>query len=74
MPWPRPPTACKKAEVIGRRPQWANRREVELATLAWVGWYNHERLLEPLGYMAPAQSEQAYYAQQPAAVRVAALR
>ena len=62
-----------KTEVIGRRPQWANRREVELATLAWVGWHNHEHLLEPLGYMAPAQFEQAYYAQQSAAVRVAAL-
>jgi transposase InsO family protein len=62
-----------KTEVIGRRPRWSDRRQVELATLAWVHWFNHERLLEPLGYLSPAQYEQAYYAQLSAAAGLAAL-
>jgi transposase InsO family protein len=62
-----------KTEVIGRQPRWADRRQVELATLAWVHWFNHERLLEPLGYLSPAQYEQAYYAQLSAAAGLAAL-
>lgn len=50
-----------KAEVIhGKR--WKNRAEVELATLAWVDWYNNRRLLERLGHIPPAEAEQAYYA------------
>ncbi|SOU12449.1 ISXoc2 transposase, IS3 family [Xanthomonas arboricola pv. fragariae] len=33
-----------KAEVIHRR-SWRNRQDVELATLDWVHWYDHKRLL-----------------------------
>ncbi len=62
-----------KTEVIGRRPKWANRLDVELAILAWVGRHNHERPLEPLGYLAPAQFQQAWHAQQAPAVPAAAL-
>ena len=29
----------------------------ELATLGWVAWFNHHRLLEPLGYLPPAEFE-----------------
>ena len=36
-----------KAEVIHRR-SWQNREAVELATLEWVDWFNHRRLLEPI--------------------------
>ncbi|WP_437891884.1 IS3 family transposase [Phytobacter sp. V91] len=50
-----------KAEVIHRK-KWKNRAEVELATLAWVDWYNNRRLLERLGHIPPAEAEQAYYA------------
>ncbi|HHD2898655.1 TPA: IS3 family transposase [Klebsiella quasipneumoniae subsp. similipneumoniae] len=50
-----------KAEVIHRK-SWKNRAEVELATLAWVDWYNNRRLLERLGHIPPAEAEQAYYA------------
>lgn len=50
-----------KAEVIHRQ-SWKNRAEVELATLAWVDWYNNRRLLERLGHIPPAEAEQAYYA------------
>ena len=37
---------------------------MELATLDWVHWYNHKRLLEPIGYLPPAEAEAAYYRQQ----------
>lgn len=50
-----------KAEVIHRK-SWKSRAEVELATLAWVDWYNNRRLLERLGHIPPAEAEQAYYA------------
>lgn len=53
-----------KAEVIHRR-SWRNREQVELATLDWVHWYNHQRLLGPIGHIPPAEAEVAYYRQQP---------
>ena len=51
-----------KAEVIHRR-RWPSRTAVEIATLAWVGWYNHRRLLEPIGDIPPAEAEANYYRQ-----------
>ena len=36
---------------------------VEFATLEWVDWFNHRRLLEPIGNIPPAEAEAAYYAQ-----------
>ena len=52
-----------KAEVIHRR-SWRNREAVELATLDWVDWFNHRRLLGPIGNIPPAEAEAAYYRQQ----------
>jgi len=54
-----------KAEVIHRQPSWRRREDVEWATLKWVDWFNHRRLLEPLGYLTPAEAEAAYYSQIP---------
>jgi putative transposase len=51
-----------KAEVIHRK-RWRSRAEVELATLRWVDWYNHRRLLEPIGNVPPAEAEERYYQQ-----------
>jgi transposase InsO family protein len=34
---------------------------VEYATLEWVDWFNHRRLLEPLGYIPPAELEEMIY-------------
>lgn len=51
-----------KAEVIHRR-SWPNRDAVELATLEWVDWFNHKRLLGPLGNIPPAEAEAIYYQQ-----------
>jgi len=32
------------------------------ATLEWVDWFNHGRLLEPIGNITPAEAEARYYA------------
>ncbi|MGB8421432.1 MAG: IS3 family transposase [Paraburkholderia sp.] len=52
-----------KAEMIHRRAPWKTRESVELATLEWVAWFNHHRLMEPLGYIPPAEAEANYYRQ-----------
>ncbi|WP_281977685.1 IS3 family transposase [Pseudorhizobium flavum] len=51
-----------KAEVIHRRGPWRNFEAVEFATLEWVDWFNHRRLLEPIGNIPPAEAEERYYA------------
>ena len=53
-----------KTEVIHRRGPWRNLDAVEYATLEWVDWFNNRRLLEPIGYMPPAEFEEAYYRSQ----------
>jgi putative transposase len=52
-----------KTEVIQRRGPWRHAEAVEFATLARVDWFNHRRLLEPIGYVPPAEYEERYYAQ-----------
>jgi putative transposase len=52
-----------KAEVIHRRGPWRSFEAVEYATLEWVAWYNHRRLLEPIGHVPPAEAEARYYEQ-----------
>ena len=54
-----------KAELIHRRAPWKTVESLELATLEWVTWFNHQRLLEPLGYIPPAEAEDRYYLQLP---------
>ena len=51
-----------KAEVIHRRAPWRSFEAVEFATLEWVDWFNHRRLLEPIGNIPPAEAEDRYYA------------
>ena len=51
-----------KTEVIRRRGPWRNLEAVEFATLEWVDWFNHRRLLEPIGNIPPAEAEARYYA------------
>jgi transposase InsO family protein len=51
-----------KAEVIHRRGPWKSFDAVEFATLEWVDWFNHRRLLEPIGNIPPAEAEAQYYA------------
>ena len=52
-----------KAELIHRRGPWKTRESVELATLEWVSWFNHQRLMGPLGHIPPAEAEANYYQQ-----------
>jgi transposase InsO family protein len=52
-----------KAELIRRRGPWKGIDEVEYATLEWVDWFNHRRLLEPIGHLPPAEFEAAYQRQ-----------
>jgi putative transposase len=52
-----------KAELIHHRGPWKTRESVELATLEWVSWFNHQRLMGALGYIPPAEAEANYYRQ-----------
>ena len=52
-----------KTEVIQRKGPWRHLEAVEFATLSWVDWFNTRRLLEPIGYVPPAEYEAQYYAQ-----------
>ena len=50
-----------KTEVIHRRGPWRQLEAVEYATLEWVDWFNHRRLLEPIGNLPPAELEMSYF-------------
>jgi putative transposase len=50
-----------KSELIWRQGPWRNVETVEYATFKWVDWFNHRRLLGPIGHVPPAEFEQAYY-------------
>jgi len=52
-----------KTELIYRRAPWKTVESLELATLEWVTWFNHHRLLESIGYIPPAEAEDRYYLQ-----------
>jgi len=51
-----------KTEAIQRKGPWRHLEAVEFATLDWVDWFNARRLLEPIGYVPPAEYEAQYYA------------
>lgn len=53
-----------KTEVIRQRGPWKTLDAVEYATLEWVDWFNHRRLLGSIGDIPPAEREQLYYRQQ----------
>lgn len=50
-----------KTEVIRCRGPWRTVEDVEFATLTWVDWFNHRRLLEPIGNIPPAEREERYF-------------
>jgi transposase InsO family protein len=52
-----------KAELIPRRAPCKTQEAVELATLEWVSWFNHHRLLESIGHVPPAEFEDTCYRQ-----------
>jgi transposase InsO family protein len=62
-----------KTEVIRHGGPWRGLEDVEFATLEWISWYNGQRLLEPLGYVPPAEFEAMYYQRQPTPAMTAAV-
>lgn len=54
-----------KAELINRRGPWRSVEQVELATAAWVDFWNTRRLHEACGDIPPAEFEAAYHALRP---------
>jgi putative transposase len=60
-PWLETINGLYKAELIHRRAPRKTKESLELATLEWVSWFNHHRLLEPIGYIPPAEAEANYY-------------
>jgi transposase InsO family protein len=52
-----------KTEVIHQRGPWTGLGDVEYATLEWVDWFNHHRILEPIGDIPPAEYEANHYRQ-----------
>ena len=63
-----------KTEVIRWLGPWRNVEDVEFETLVWVDWFNNERLLEPIGYVPPAEFEELHYRKQEGLALVAGLK
>lgn len=63
-----------KTELIHQRGPWRHSEQVEFKTLEWVDWFNHRRLLEPIGYVPPAEFEALYYRTQEVPAGVAGLK
>ena len=59
--------------MIRHAEPWRRLDDVEYATLEWVAWFNTCRLLEPLGYLPPAEYEAEFAAHHPAPVGRGAL-
>ncbi len=58
--------ALYKAELIHKKKRWTSLKAVELATLKWVHWFNHQRLLGPISDVSPVEFEQSFYSRQQA--------
>jgi len=63
-----------KTEVIHQEGPWRDADHVEFETLDWVDWFNNQRLLEPIGYIPPAEFEELYYQRQKTPALVAGLK
>jgi len=57
-----------KTELIRRRGPWRTAEQVELATAAWVDWWNRRRLHSAASNVPPAEYEQRYHDRLAAAV------
>ena len=53
-----------KTELISDR-VWRSRSQLELATVEYIGWFNHQRLHESLGDIPPVEFEQLHAANSP---------
>ena len=50
-----------KTELMRAQGPWRTAAQVELATAAWVAWWNAERLHSACGDIPPAEFEAAYH-------------
>ena len=53
-----------KAELVTLHGPWRSRRQLEIAIIEWIDWYNHRRLHSEIGDTPPAEHEQNWYRQQ----------
>ena len=56
-----------KLECVRRDGPWRGVDDLELATLGWVHWFNHQRLHSKIGYVTPVEHEDEYYRHNPPA-------
>jgi putative transposase len=56
-----------KAEMVESQGPWRSVAALELATAAWVSWWNHHRLHGACGHVPPAEYEAAWHEQEGAA-------
>ncbi|MFD2422720.1 integrase core domain-containing protein, partial [Amycolatopsis pigmentata] len=49
-----------KTDLIKPQGPWHNKHEFEIATFAWVEWYDNRRLREACGYRPPTEFETLY--------------
>jgi putative transposase len=57
-----------KTELIHRRGPWRGPDDLELATLDYVHWFNHQRLHGTADNLPPAEFEAVYYRHNPKAI------
>lgn len=66
-----------KAELVygpAHKGPWKTVEELELATLTWVYWHNHERLHGYLGDVPPAEYENTIYADETTSNQLAGIK
>jgi putative transposase len=51
-----------KTELIRPEGPWQDVEHVEIETLNWVHWFNHERTQESIDDLTPGEVETAHYA------------
>jgi len=55
-----------KAELVKLHGPWRTRRQLEIAIIEWIDWYNGARLHGEIGDVPPADHEIDWYLQNPA--------
>ena len=64
MPSPNPSSDCTRQNSSERKDHGGTFDHLEYATLEYVDWFNHRRILEPIGDIPPTEREANYYSQQ----------
>jgi len=62
-----------KTELTADR-VWRSRSQLELATVEYIGWFNHDRLHSALDYLTPVEYEHRWQRSQHAALRARTAR